>query len=561
MLKKTCSVLLLTFIIAVSSSANALFTRDQRISDAQTLIALFEHRYAPLQWKEDLLGISFDDLISGLIAEAYKENLTDLEFYAAMAKFSGGVKDTHNWFIIPSNYRADLGFTCDYVEGRVLIAGINRVKLPKDLFPYERGDELISMNGTTVHAIIDELSEYASEGNPLAEKRFLASDLTHRRQRYFPYIPTGNVTLEIFSQSRGTSESTALQWEMRGKPLAATTNNPLLIPVQPEISKTTDTSSDEMKNPLERLRWSAIDPERATSGWIRDPEPFFPMWGSYVNRTDSPLVSGIFLLNGYRIGFLRIPTWAPPGWDAWLEFLEKQIPYLEKETDALLIDQTDNGGGSICLGETVSEFLVNEPIPANLFQIRANRHFLQMMEEWYIELTGLANQSKDQEIARKIIEEIRDAIEEERPLTDPISICFSDGYIHPHTTKTGIKTVYTKPILMLINEWSISTADMTPAPLQDAGRAVMFGGTTCGAGGNVETTSVIGHSDFRISQTESLTVRPTAIMTENGVPTNYLENVGVIPDVPYEVTADDFVNGYQGYKKAVEETLLKMLKK
>lgn len=89
----------------------------------------------------------------------------------------------------------------------------------------------------------------------------------------------------------------------------------------------------------------------------------------------------------------------------------------------------------------------------------------------------------------------------------------------------------------------------------------MFGGTTCGAGGNVETTSVIGHSDFRISQTESLTVRPTAIVTDDGVPTRYLENVGVIPDVPYEVTADDFVNGYQGYKKAVEDTLLKMLKK
>jgi len=563
MFKKYYSILLAVIMLATATSADALLTREQRISDAQTMIALFEHRYAPLQWKEESLGISFGDLTSKLVAEAYKENLTDLEFYAAMAKFSGGVKDTHNWFILPSNYRADLGFTCDYVEDRVLIANIDREELPEDVFPYERGDELVAMDGIPVHEIIDELSQYESEGNWLAEMRFLAGTLTHRRQRNYPYIPSGPVYLDIFSQSRGTMEAVTLEWAMEGKPLAGT-ELPILVPVQPiePITPKSEVANfDKIKNPLEILRWSGIDSEKGVHGRIRDPEPFFPMWESYVKRTNSPLVSGIFLLNGYRIGFLRIPTWAPQEWSGWIKYLEEQIPYLEKETDALLIDQTDNGGGWICLGEVVSEFLVSESIPSNLFQLRANRHFLKSMEEWYIHLTEQADQQRDQEIAKKIIDEIRAAIEEGRPLTDPVSLCFTDGYIHPHFTDEGVKTVYTKPILMLINEWSISTADMTPAPLQDAKRVVMFGGTTCGAGGNVETTSVIGHSDFRISQTESLTVRPIAVMTDSGVPTNYLENVGVIPDVPYYITVDDFVNGYQGYKKAIEDTMMEMLNK
>lgn len=560
MKKMTTIVLIFTASVLIAGVADARLTRDQRVADAQAMIALFEHRYAPVQWKKDYLGISLDDLTANLVSEVYKEDMTDEEFYAAMARYSGGVKDTHNWFNIPSTFKSRLGFTCDYVEDRVLISFVDRDLLPEAGFPFKRGDEIISIDGVAVADIMADLAQYDTHGTDLAQKRFLAMDLTIRAQRRFPSVPTGQAALEIYSQERGAKESITLPWQTSGTPLtdgSISADSPLL-------SKAIQSDSDATKriNPLETLRWSAIDEETAINAGLREIKPFFPLWNSFVERTKSPLLSGIFLLDGKRIGFIRINTWYPDDWKAFVSFFEKEIPFLERETDALVIDQTDNSGGYICLGEIVSQFLVSDPIPANLFQIRANQHFLLVIEEWYNEYKDyFPNPDKiDRQIVDNLLIEMRRAISDGDILTKPVTLCFNDGFIHPYVDKDGNKIAYTKPILMLINEWSISTADMTPAPLQDSGRAVMFGARTCGAGGNVETIERLGYSDFGISQTESLTVRPKEVTSPNGIPTRYLENVGVAPDVEYPITIDDFMGGYSGYRNAIDDTLLMMVK-
>jgi len=555
--KTTISLFIAAVVLFTAASADAKFSRDQRTSDAQTLVAMFENRYAPVQWKKDYLGISLDDLTSNLMSEIYREDISDAEFYAAMARFSGGVKDTHNWFIIPSTLTSYLGFVTDYVEGKVLIESVDREILPEEKFPFVRGDELISIDGEATEDIMARLSEFCSEGNEIAEKRFLAYDITNRRQRYYPEIPTGESTIEVFSQERGAKESVTLEWQTWGNPLAGETSSDL---TKNAATRTTQNEGEKWPSPLKRLRWSAMDMERIKGSGIRDPEPFFTLWDSFVERSKEPLYSGMFLFEGKRIGFIRIHTWNPDDSTPWFEFLEKEIAFLEKETDALIIDQTNNGGGWICLGEEVSRFLVTEPIPSNYFQLRANRHMLLSFEEWYNEVLSDDNVSDEKKIVEGILEELRRAIAEGDTLTKPISLCAGDGSIHPYRTGDGEITTYSKPVMMLINEWSISTADMTPAPLQDAGRVVMFGGRTCGAGGNVETTPRIGYSDFQISQTESLTVRPKPVMSPNGIETRYLENVGVIPDVEYQVTVDDFMNGYLGYRQAIENTLREILK-
>ena len=43
---------------------------------------------------------------------------------------------------------------------------------------------------------------------------------------------------------------------------------------------------------------------------------------------------------------------------------------------------------------------------------------------------------------------------------------------------------YQKPIMMLIDEFSVSTADSVAGMFQDAGRGVLYGMRTNGAGGN-----------------------------------------------------------------------------
>ena len=55
----------------------------------------------------------------------------------------------------------------------------------------------------------------------------------------------------------------------------------------------------------------------------------------------------------------------------------------------------------------------------------------------------------------------------------------------------------------------------------------------------------------KISMTTSILLR-----TNN----NPIENLGVQPDLPYEVTENDILNGYEGYKAKVGEALQGMLK-
>jgi len=97
--------------------------------------------------------------------------------------------------------------------------------------------------------------------------------------------------------------------------------------------------------------------------------------------------------------------------------------------------------------------------------------------------------------------------------------------------------------------------------LQDAGVAKIFGWRTRGAGGNVRPVGPFGNSDIRISITESLMWREKPVDLGEGRTTNYIENVGVVPDYPYDVTLDDFLNGYKGYRAAIETALRDMLKR
>ncbi|MBT3182116.1 MAG: PDZ domain-containing protein [Deltaproteobacteria bacterium] len=543
--------------ILISTSGMCDLTRSQKISDAETLISLFKHRYAPILWKKDYLGISVDDLAGELLGEAYRTGGTDEDFYAAMARMAGGMKDTHIWFIIPSHYMTHLGFYCDYVEGRALIDYISRSSNPENNFPFKRGDELISIDGIPVEEILEDLAQYDSHGSQLAEKRFLTQALTIRPQRKFAHVPTGESVLEIFSQDRGKSETVTIHWFEQNDPLPNTADPEARVSKY-NIGSSADIElqSDDALEDLKNLRWSALLEEKAIEAGIGNRTPFFPLWKSFKKITEQPLLSGTFKLDGRTIGFIRIPTWHPPSSAPWYKFFEEQIPYFQKNTDAIVIDQTNNGGGNLCLANDIAGYFVSAPIPNLLFHIRANNKRLVMYEGYANECKRYGkNQPKYCPIITRIANSIRKAITEGDALTEPLPLCVDDGLIHPAKDKNGKQIVYTKPVLLLANEWSISAADMFPATLQDADRIEVFGEQTCGAGGSVITSDYMGFTDFRVSQTETLAVRSREVVTTDGVRTRYLENAGVIPDIHYSITVDDFMNGYEEYRNAVDAAL------
>ena len=56
MMKRIVPLIVLFTIICSVSFAG--LTTEQRVNDAQMIVDLFEHRYGPLPWKSELLGIN-----------------------------------------------------------------------------------------------------------------------------------------------------------------------------------------------------------------------------------------------------------------------------------------------------------------------------------------------------------------------------------------------------------------------------------------------------------------------------------------------------------------------
>jgi C-terminal processing protease CtpA/Prc len=124
---------------------------------------------------------------------------------------------------------------------------------------------------------------------------------------------------------------------------------------------------------------------------------------------------------------------------------------------------------------------------------------------------------------------------------------------------------------MLIDGMDISAADYVPATLRDNGRVVLFGATTSGAGGDqrhvglgdacteatrrrlflpcapeevIAAMKTLGFTGF--NYTVTLGVRPGG---------RVIENVGVAPDVPYRIRAEDLTSGFAPMRDAVLDAL------
>ena len=106
---------------------------------------------------------------------------------------------------------------------------------------------------------------------------------------------------------------------------------------------------------------------------------------------------------------------------------------------------------------------------------------------------------------------------------------------------------YTKPILLLVNELDFSGADFLPAILQDNKRVLILGTKTAGAGG-----LVIQNRYPSIFGLEGYTYTASIAERRDGDP---IENLGVTPDIIYNITADDIQFGFNGYSQAIHEAI------
>lgn len=529
-----------------SPAAQSGLTKNQRIADATSLISIIDHQYAPLEWKTKLFGLSFKGMNEKLIADVSRDNMTDLDFYDAMIRYACSFNDGHFSMRAPTNYVALLGFGVDQFGGEVLIIDIDDRLLPKEKFPFAVGDRLVAIDGVPIEKVKDQLRPYICFGGELGKDRLAAINSVYRPQDNFPSVPEGRVDVTVFSRKEGREMTAVLNWIGIGEKLALSTRPGF------EKSNMRATKINNDRTILEDLRNDKIDGYFASSRYGQR-TPLFPLWDTFVKRNDDPIVTGEFTIGDKKIGYIRIQEWDfnEESKEKFFKVLEDDLKYFEEKTDILLIDQKFNPGGDACfMSDAIGLFSV-EPMRNVSLQIRANRYWLAILESESSSCDREKNK-KDCEIAEGMVFALRRALERGAFLAGPVNFCSYDGLIQP-------AMIYSKPILILIDEMDISCGDAFPILMQENGRAKLFGMPTSGGGGNVIGKSFLGYSDFSFRYTASLMWRPLSYEIMPGLKSFYVENFGAQPDYKYQETASDYLNGYKDYKSSVEKALLEMI--
>src|SRR5262245_20007269 len=203
--------------VLIAIPASAQLTVEQRLFDFENLAATYARRYAPYEWKRDFLG--FDLLQIGPWLDRVAQSADDLEFYEIMLEYVASLDDTHSSFQVPSTFFADLGFSVDINDNRVLIESINRTRLPVQQYPFQIGDELISVDGRPVDVLMTEFSRFFKRANPVATRRSVADFLTRRPQSRLPrVVELGDQAVVVIARQGGAQETFAVPWLKTGNP-------------------------------------------------------------------------------------------------------------------------------------------------------------------------------------------------------------------------------------------------------------------------------------------------------------------------------------------------------
>jgi hypothetical protein len=499
---------------ALPATAREL-TPAERLSDFDQLVAAFRTKYGMIEHKKTL-GIDLEEVVA-----RYRPRVEaaagDTAFYDLLSRFGAEFRDGHVSISRPSVRNAVLGFRTLRVEEKAVIGGIDRKVLPESVFPFQVGDELVALDGKPVPGLIQELMQVTGAGTESAHLQKATRMITRRQGRVGP-VPTGVVKVDIRRRKAGDVQTVMLPWIVTGATL----------PGLSFFREPADGASP--LHPLAMSRESAWLADDQPRHWM--PEGAQPLEGKYLE-------AAIFDTEKGPMGYLRIPHFAP-------DDLEKAVAEAREHlramrfTKGLVLDVADNPGGSLFYGCALARLFMKKPLIMPTIALRANRTTL-------LEYRSMNTEAVlDQQLIRQTVELIVDAMAKDRPLTE-----FGYPYgEHGTPAVAPDDAAYEKPVLLLLNESSVSMGDVFPSIMQDNGRVTVFGKTSAAAGGRV-SQNVLAYSGALASITVNILKRPTG---------QILENNGVKPDVEYDHTQKDVAEGYRAYKAAYTKALLELVR-
>ncbi|PWU00596.1 MAG: hypothetical protein C5B51_24860 [Terriglobia bacterium] len=517
-------------LVLCAVPALAQLTPEQKVIDFQELAALFSKRYAFYEWKKT--AFSYDSLdLTPWIARV-QQSKDDLTFFEICSEYVARNQDGHTSFLLPSTFRAQLPFSIDLYDGTFRIDRIDRKALPVSAYPFEIGDEVVSIDGVSPADGVENLLHLIGDGNLRSRRRDATTFLTLRPQTLIPrghQIEDGaNITIR--SEKNGLAAYT-IPWVKQGIPY--TQAGPSPVPRDREAAYSAYTEPTDPMDYLKRLRrYQTFQlPMARFSVGRGEVHPVFDLPASFVQRLGAgkydDIFSGTFQDSGLRFGFLRIPTF--------LYFsnteLTAEITYLQANTDGLIIDIMRNPGGYGCAAEQALSYLFPGGFHSAGNQVRVTWDMLEGFQDDLDAATRYGGTADEIASLQNMLRSAQEAYRENRGFTVPLPLCGTSLDIAPARNKAGAEVTYSKPIMVLTDELSASAAEIFAAVIQDEGRALLYGMRTDGAGGAVFYFDVGVYMEGGASLAQTRLIRKNIIKTSEYPPADYVENIGVRPDI------------------------------
>ena len=503
-----------------------------------------------------------------------QQTTDDVGFYEVMAEYVASLNDAHSVYQNPSDFEAELGFSTDIYEGKVLIDSIDRTALPATKFPFQIGDELVMVDNKTVEEYIQEFPKFFSDANPGSTSRDAASLIPLRIQAFYPRAEeVGSTATVVIRRQKGNLETYMIRWVKSGTPLTkiGPTKFPQIAgrPSRRAAPTTKPAARNDYRSAVVYLQKMRLPTPKNVLNFAAL-QPVFNLPAGFTQRLGGNFdffFTGTFVSGVKTIGYIRIPDFELFGdyssfVDAADSSFDDEIAYMQANTSGLVVDVMRNPGGYGCYAEDLMSRLatsqfhdLNAELRPTILEVQA---FQQMVD-------GASTDGSPSYVVAVLQQQLKNVTKayQQGGLTGAIPLCQISSKRSPNKDSHGKQAVYTKPILLLTDEFSASAADLFASMFQDAKRGKNFGMRTMGAGGSVVDGNPAGYySEGFASVTNSLLIRANPIATAEYPTAPLIENIGVRPEIQNDyMTKSNLLNGGKDFVDAFTKQILSMIGK
>jgi hypothetical protein len=537
-------------------------TRAEALEDFDQIAASFRGLYGALERKEQRYGFRFEEMVT-----AYRSRVvaatTEAEWRGIFQEFLALFKDPH--VSLSGGLPADdlhsfrLPFATMPVGDTFVVYTVDAALGASP--PIQRGDEVLTIDGRPAKDLVASYLKYVSIANPLAALHSAAARLTSRAA----YLSTG-LSPDAPASVRvrgadGAVRDVALSWKeiphllppVAAVPLAGESGPGALAGVSLTAEELT---TAEMGKSGSRVPFFMTDAGRASLASAREVKPGEAALTKFGLTAESAARVEYFALT-YALGkqkvlLVRIPSYTPSDEGAALNWLRALLDEQKDQVDALVVDETHNPGGSISFAEGVVSILAKDRYRGYVQRMHGDRKWIQSFASTADRLRQQDPTSAAAQIYEDRARMVDAAYGSGGGLTEPVPFFGVSPWREPDPAH------WTKPVVMLADELSVSCADFVPLVARANGMVTLFGQTTMGGGGNVERVATLTNTQTTLSISRGV---GTVFDASGAYPeADVIEDNGVSPDVAYGHTLADFRAGYVGYIGAFNSVVARILR-